>query len=201
MTGLFDFSAFPRLTTERTVLREWQPGDAADLFVWRSDPEVQRYNSEPMRDVTEAAQLIDELRGAYSAQRGIFWAVTHRGDGRAIGLFGFNSWERRHRRAAIGYDLRRNYWGRGIATEALAAILSFGFTRMDLNRVEAETIADNHASVRRLQRLGFQREGLRRAYTVEEDGTFHDSAIYGLLASDYRRLRPAHTVRSPDRRE
>ncbi|MEQ7004989.1 GNAT family protein [Actinopolymorpha sp. B17G11] len=118
-----------------------------------------------------------------------------------MGLFGFNSWERHHRRAAIGYDLRRNYWGRGIATEALAAILSFGFTRMDLNRVEAETIADNHASVRRLQRLGFQREGLRRAYTVEEDGTFHDSAIYGLLASDYRRLRPAHTVRSPDRRE
>ncbi|MEQ7004936.1 GNAT family N-acetyltransferase [Actinopolymorpha sp. B17G11] len=186
MTAIFDFSTFPHLSTERTVLREWEAADAADLFVWRSDPEVQKYNSAPMRDVTEAAHLIDEIRRDYSAQRGISWAVTHRGDGRAIGLFGFNSWERFHRRADIGYDLRRDYWGRGIATEALEAILRFGFTRMDLNRVEAETIADNHESVRLLKRLGFQREGLRRAYSLEEDGTFHDSAIYGLLAHDYR---------------
>ncbi|MEQ4206886.1 GNAT family protein [Actinopolymorpha sp. B9G3] len=57
---------------------------------------------------------------------------------------------------------------------------------MDLNRVEAETIADNHESVRLLKRLGFQREGIRRAYSLEEDGTFHDGAIYGLLAHDYR---------------
>ena len=56
---------------------------------------------------------------------------------------------------------------------------------MDLNRIYAGTIADNHASVRLLERLGFQREGTRRQHSWEEDGTFHDSAIYGLLRSEY----------------
>ncbi|WP_020574051.1 GNAT family N-acetyltransferase [Actinopolymorpha alba] len=189
MTDIFDFSTFPRLTSERVVLRELEPDDAADLFVWRSDPEVQKYNSEPMQDVTEAAALIDRLRREYSTQTAIHWAVTFSGSTQAIGLFGFNSWERFHHRAEIGYDLRRDYWGRGIATEALDAMLRFGFTRMRLNRVEAQTIADNHGSVRLLQGLGFQREGLRRAHSLEDDGTYHDGAIYGLLQRDYRSSR------------
>ncbi|MET9020364.1 GNAT family N-acetyltransferase [Actinopolymorpha sp. NPDC004070] len=186
MTDIVDFSAFPRLTGDRVVLRELQPEDAADLFVWRSDPEVQKYNSEPMQEVRQASQLIEELRREYSAQKAVHWAVTLSGDDRAIGLFGLVSWERFHRRAEVGYDLRRDHWGRGIATEALDAMLRFGFTRMQLNRVEAQTIADNHGSVRLLQRLGFRREGLRRAYSLEEDGTYHDGAIYGLLRHDYR---------------
>jgi [ribosomal protein S5]-alanine N-acetyltransferase len=186
VTDIFDFSTFPTLTTQRLVLRDLEPDDAPALFVWRSDPEVQKYNSEPMRDVAEAAALIDELRGEYAARSAIHWAVTLRGDGRAIGLFGFVSWERYHHRADIGYDLRRDCWGRGIATEALDAMLRFGFTRMRLNRVEAQTIADNHGSVRLLLGHGFRRDGLRRAYSLEEDGTFHDGAIYGLLHDEYR---------------
>nr|WP_238345022.1 GNAT family N-acetyltransferase [Actinopolymorpha cephalotaxi] len=173
------------MTGKGVVLREFQPEDAADLFVWRSDPEVQRYNSEPMWDVRQASQLIEELRAEYAARKGIHWAVTLSGDGRAVGLFGFVSWQRFHHRAEVGYDLRRDYWGRGIASEALGAILRFGFTTMQLNRVEAQTIADNHGSVRLLQRVGFQREGLRRAYSLEDDGTYHDGAIYGLLRRDY----------------
>lgn len=185
VTDIFDFSPFPTLTSKGVVLRELDPEDAADLFVWRSDPEVQRYNSEPMREVRQASELIADLRREHSAQKGIHWAVTLSGDNRAIGLFGFVSWERFHHRAEVGYDLRRDHWGRGIATEALGAMLRFGFTRMRLNRVEAHTIADNHGSVRLLRRLGFEREGLRRAYSLEEDGTYHDGAIYGLLRRDH----------------
>jgi [ribosomal protein S5]-alanine N-acetyltransferase len=186
MTDRFDFSTFPTLTTKRLALREVEPSDAADMFVWRSDPEVQKYNSEPMQEVAEAAALIEQLRGEYASYEAIYWVVTLRDEGRPIGLFGFVSWQRYHRRANIGYDLRRDHWGRGIATEALHAMLDFGFEQMRLNRVEAETIADNHGSVRLLQRLGFQREGLRRSFSFEEDGTFHDGAIYGLLRQEYR---------------
>ena len=65
-------------------------------------------------------------------------------------------------------------------------MLRFGFDRMDLNRVEAQTIADNHESVRLLERFGFRREGLRRSYSLEADGVFHEGAIYGLLRHEYR---------------
>ena len=68
-----------------------------------------------------------------------------------------------------------------MATEALTAVIRFGFSEMQLNRIEAQTIADNRSSTRLLGRLGFAREGTRRRYSWEEDGTFHDGAIYGLL--------------------
>jgi [ribosomal protein S5]-alanine N-acetyltransferase len=56
---------------------------------------------------------------------------------------------------------------------------------MQLNRVEAQTIVDNLASVRLLLRLGFRQEGVRREYSLEEDGALHDSAIYALLRGDH----------------
>ncbi|GAB3742966.1 GNAT family N-acetyltransferase [Microlunatus parietis] len=186
MPEIFDFTTFPTLTSERLVLRAPEPDDAADLFVWRSDPVVQRYNSEPMREVAEAAALIAELRREYADRRAIHWLVTLRDDDRPVGLFGYVGWAPGHHRADVGYDLRRDHWGRGIATEALDLLLRFGFDRMDLNRVEAQTIADNHESVRLLERLGFRRDGLRRSYSLEEDGTYHDGAIYGLLRHEYR---------------
>jgi ribosomal-protein-alanine N-acetyltransferase len=85
----------------------------------------------------------------------------------------------------LGYDLARVYWGNGFATEGVTAVLNFAFSQMNLNRVDVCTIADNHGSVRMLERLGFVREGTRRGYSWEDDGTFHDSAIYGLLKAEW----------------
>ena len=185
VTTVFDFSAFPTLMTDRLILRGFQVDDAADLFAFRSDPEEQKFNSQPMKDLDESVTLIDEIRQAYARQSAVHWAVALAETGRVIGLFGLGAWERYHRRAEVGYDLAADYWGRGLATEALAAILSFGFQEMQLNRVEAQTIVDNLASVRLLLRLGFRQEGVRREYSWEEDGAFHDSAIYGLLRGDH----------------
>jgi ribosomal-protein-alanine N-acetyltransferase len=70
--------------------------------------------------------------------------------------------------------------GQGLGTEALTAAIRFGFSEMQLNRIEAETIADNDPSTRLLDRLGFALEGTRRSYW-KDDGTFHDGATYGLL--------------------
>ena len=80
-----------------------------------------------MEDLDEGVTLIDEIRQAYARRCAVYWAVALAETGRVIGLFGFGAWERCHRRAEVGYDLAADYWGRGLATEALAAILSFGF--------------------------------------------------------------------------
>ncbi len=181
---MIDFDGFPRLTTDRLVLREPVTTDAADILVFRSDPVAQRYNSAPLRDLDESRGLIEEIRDVYANQAGVIWAVTLAETGQVIGIFGFDGWDTYHRRAQVGYDLSRDLWGRGLATEALAAILAYGFSELGLHRVEAQTIADNEESVRLLGRLGFQREGTRRDHSFEEDGLFHDGAIYGLLAPE-----------------
>jgi ribosomal-protein-alanine N-acetyltransferase len=184
--ALFDFSAFPTLTTERLILRELTLSDAEAIFVFWSDPEVQKYNAEPIQHLSQAQSLLEEWGAEYLAQTNLYWGVALRQSNLVVGAVEFHHWNRYHHKAEIGYSLAHAYWGRGIASEALQAIFSFGFDRMELHRIEANTIADNFPSVRLLERLGFQREGTRRESSWEDDGTYHDSALYGLLRQEYR---------------
>ena len=181
----FDFSAFSVLITERLTLRKLLSSDAADVIVFRGDWRVQRYNGPVLQNIEKVQSLIGELETEYNAQEGICWAVTFTDIDKVLGLFGFHEWNKYHRRAEVGYDLAHAFWGQGIAAESLRAIIRFGFDQMNLNRIYAGTIADNYESVRLLERLGFQREGTRRKHSWEEDGTFHDSAMYGILRDDF----------------
>jgi RimJ/RimL family protein N-acetyltransferase len=81
--------------------------------------------------------------------------------------------------------LRALWWGQGISKEALQAMLGFGFEDMHLNRIEAETVASNTESVRLLERSGFYLDGIRREFTLEEDGAYHGGAIHSLLRREY----------------
>jgi ribosomal-protein-alanine N-acetyltransferase len=173
--------SIPVLRTERLVLREPALADAPALLVFRGDPRVQRFNSEPLRDVAAAEAFISFLRADSASGARRQWAITA-GD-EVIGLIGLHDWQHHHRRAELGYDMAVSHWGQGIATEAARAVIGHGFTVMKLHRIQAHTIADNHRSVRLLERLGFHREGTLREYSLEDDLAFHDSAVYGLLAT------------------
>lgn len=181
----FDFSEFPVLKTERLTLRKPQLADAPDVLVFRGDAYVQRFNSVPITTIKEAEEQIIDDHALYGRHEGIPWALTFSGDNRVVGLFGLHHWSHKHRRAEAGFDLARAFWGQGIATEALSAIIQFGFAEMNLHRIYASTIADNHESVRLLERLNFTREGTKRESSWEDDGTFHDSAMYGLLRREF----------------
>ena len=183
--SVFDFSAFPTLTTERLILRDFSAADAPDVLVFRGDAEVQKYNDVPMQNVGEVIDFLHSLRRGYERHERLGWGITLPGEDRVIGLVGFNYWDRYHHRAEIGFDLAQAYWRQGIGSEAVRAIVGFGFERMDLNRIEGEAVIDNTGSVRLLQKLGFQLEGVRREFTLEDDGAYHGSGIFGLLRRDY----------------
>ena len=161
------------------MLREPVATDAAAILVFRGDPDVQRYNAEPLRGLGEAEAFVESLHAETAANLRRQWAITL--DGAVIGIIGLHSWDHHHRRAELGYDVAKEYWGQGIATEAARAVIQFGFTTMALHRIQAHTIADNARSVRLLERLGFQIEGTLRDYSLEDDGAFHDTAAYSLL--------------------
>lgn len=182
---LFDFSTFPILCTPRLTLRAFKAADAPDLFAFRNDAYAQRFNDPPMTEPFEADALIQWMLDGFAAHQMIQWAVARREDDRVIGLFGFNYWDRGHNRAGIGYNLAREHWGQRLSKEALAAMLKFGFENMSLNRIEAETVAVNTESVRLLSQSGFQLDGIRREYTLEDDGQYAGGAIYSILRSDY----------------
>jgi [ribosomal protein S5]-alanine N-acetyltransferase len=129
---------------------------------------------------------IADIRSAYLARKQVTWAITPRGHGSVLGEVSIFNWNRRHHRAEISYALARASWGQGIASEAVRAVIRFGIARMVLHRIEAVTLVKNARSVRLLERLGFEREGTRREYSLEEDGAYLDSAIYGLLDPSVR---------------
>ena len=186
--GEFRMPSFSDVTlqTARLSLRPMAEADTDAVFAMRSDPVVQRYGSHPpWTDRQAAVDYIARNAAALAAGTGAQFAIERREDGVVVGTCCLYALNLQCRSAEIGYVLLPSQWGRGYATEANTALLDWGFGQLDLNRVEADIDPRNVASARALERLGFVREGyLRERWIV--DGEVSDSAIYGLLASDWK---------------
>ncbi|MCP2330208.1 GNAT family N-acetyltransferase [Actinoalloteichus caeruleus] len=175
----------PWLVSPRLVLRRFQPGDAAALAAYRSDPAIARYQAwETPLTVERAAETIARYRHDAPDRPGWFpYAISL--DGALIGDLGVNLHEN-GMQADLGFTLAAPHHGRGYATEAVGRMLEHLFVDRCLHRVSAECDPRNDASARLLDRLGFEREGLRRANTRVRD-EWADDLLFGLLAADYHR--------------
>lgn len=87
--------------------------------------------------------------------------------------------------AAVGYWIGKPYAGRGGMTKALSGIVRFAFDELKLHRLEAACMPSNAASIRVLEKNGFQREGLARRY-LKINGVWQDHLLYATLADDPR---------------
>ncbi len=174
------------LRTDRLLLRPLREADAPAIFAIRSDPKIMRYASSlPLTSPDQAEAFVSREMAAMAASESLRLGLHRIEDDALIGtciLFHLNS---QCRRAEIGYELRHDAWGHGYMHEALVALLQFGFTDLALNRIEADIDPRNEASARSLERLGFTREGLLRQRWIV-DGEVSDSALYGLLLSDWK---------------
>ena len=184
----FDIATFPTLITDRLVLREVVAADAEDLLVFRGDPEVQRYNLVPMKDVREALGLVRTMRGWYVSHYAIQWGITLRDEGHVLGLCGVHDWSRHRRQAYLGYDLARSHWRQGIASEAVRAVLRFAFEELELELIQATTVVENARSIRLLEHFGFELDRVRPEFALENDGRFSGRAVYRLPKSRYDAL-------------
>lgn len=187
MPELFDFETMPLLVTKRLTLREVRPhDDLAALHELFADPEVARFtDTGPFTTMAEAVDVMAWITEIFNERRGMRWAITSRTSPDAlIGTCGYNRWDRSSNSADIGYDLMRRFWGDGLMTEALQAIIEFGFQQMGLNRIEADVTVGNDRSARLLEKLGFCEEGLLRQ-RGHWKGRYHDLHVYGLLRDDW----------------
>jgi RimJ/RimL family protein N-acetyltransferase len=181
------YSAVVLIATERLTLRRFRTSDAETLAAYRSDPEVARYQSwSAPYTLSQARLAVAGLSTGHPDEPGWFqYAIERTGDHTHIGDIGVNLHENRMQ-AEIGFTLATAHQGNGYATEAVHAVLDHLFGVRGLHKVSAECDARNHASARLLERLGFFREGHRRAHTWLKD-EWTDDLLYGLLASDRSR--------------
>lgn len=175
----------PILESTRIRLRPLDGGDVDAIFGVFGDPDVMRYWTFPaFRERAQAEGLIEEVRQRFATRTFVQWGIARREDGVVLGTCSLFRIEPVHRRAEIGFALRRGDWGRGLAGEAVATALEFAFGPLDLIRIEADVDPRNDRSIRLLERLGFQREGyLRNRYIVA--GEIQDTLFLGLLRDEW----------------
>lgn len=183
---------FPILQTERLILREFRPADAQAIFAIFSQDIVTRYhNLETMRTIEKAERLVEARARLFERGLGIRWAITRGEQGdEVIGSCGYFNLHEVYRSVEIGYDLHPDYWRRGMMSEALQAVIAFGFSEafwFGLNRIEALTYVEHEVSAALLRKLGFVEEGIRRESGYWK-GQFHDLRAFSLLRRDWERI-------------
>ncbi|WP_062070685.1 GNAT family N-acetyltransferase [Demequina sediminicola] len=181
---------FTPLQTERLTLRTMTLDDAEDLAERRSDTTTAQYQAwRAPYPVERARELIAEVTSRPGPMPGHWYqlAVVRKRDGKVLGDVAIHL-SNNGKTAEVGFTLHP--WARGhhYATEATARMVDYAVFDLNVHRVEAMTHPGNLASVRVLDRIGFQAEGvLREAYWVDDE--VMDDAIYGLLAREWRARR------------
>ena len=174
----------PPLDAGEFALREILPEDAADWYRYLGDREVTELTSSDYDSQAEVDEIIRYFEESFRQKTAMRWAIARKDDGAMIGDCGYNQFDWRHHSAVIGYGLAKEYWGRGVMTNAVNTMLRWGFAELGLNRIEATTNPLNHRSARVLEKLGFQREGTLRDYRLDR-GVFRDCWIWGLVRREW----------------
>lgn len=158
--------------TERLHLRPISSEDRDD--VWRnfSDPAVTRwFMEEPLTTKGEVDRIVEEWVEHRGAGTALVWAIVPHGSNRLVGTCGYEAYVVGGE-GEIGFDLAKEFWGRGLMYEALVPVLAFGFGALGIREVVAHCYLENARAIRLLDRLGFRSTGAleRSRYFVMSEG-------------------------------
>jgi RimJ/RimL family protein N-acetyltransferase len=152
------------ITTSRLILRRPKMSDAYGIYEFGRDSEVTRYVDWPTHvGIQDAKDYLQECAPRWENSYEFDWMITLAGSEDVIG--GVSARIRKHS-ADFGYILNRKFWGQGMATEASRIVVDWLFGLNFIYRVWATCDTENLASVRVLEKLGLQREGILRAWVV-----------------------------------
>lgn len=183
---MIDGDRLPTLDAPRVRLRWLTEADVDALYAVFSDRRMMRYWSSPaMTERKEAEDYLRRIHEGFGARSLFQWGIELRQDRRIIGTCTLFHLDPANAKAELGYGLGSADWSRGYMSEALAALLDFAFGTLRLRRLEADVDPRNENSLRILDKLGFQREGLlRERWNVA--GEIQDTVFCGLLAKEWR---------------
>lgn len=178
------------LSGPRVRLRPVRLDDAPGIFSYASDPAVTEWLTfETHQALADSLEMAAWLQGA----EGRILARIIEVEGRVAGCASLTPVPRAHRTAELGYVLHRAYWGRGLAVEAARLLMTFGFERLGLGRIEALCAVPNTRSLRVLEKLGMRREGTLREYR-DFHGRVLDMHLYAVLKKEWH---PPELARPP----
>jgi ribosomal-protein-alanine N-acetyltransferase len=177
------FITFPKLETERFILRELRSDDAKEYYSYFSDHEVTKYwGYKGPKNIETASKTFTRFQNAFTRKEMITWGIATKDDDKIIGTCILNDFIRASM-VNLSYNLSRDYWRKGIMTEVLKTIIPYAFNVLEMNRIQAKVMPENNLSVKLLSKVGFVQEGVLRDFIFGEIIT--DTLIFSILKQDF----------------
>jgi aminoglycoside 6'-N-acetyltransferase len=176
------------LQTARLVLRNFMNDDLETFLAYHNDPEVAKYQGWAIPYPRDSAKaFISAMKEMAAPKQGgwVQFAIALKETGELIGDLGCYIKDDDARQARVGFTLASKFWRMGYISEVIPYLLEYLFEDMNVHRVVADCDAENIASYRTLEKLGFRRE----AHFVESylmDGVYTSEYHYGLLQREWR---------------
>jgi ribosomal-protein-alanine N-acetyltransferase len=178
-----------KLETSRLLIRTITPADLPDVHRLHSLPQTDAFNTLgiPQTVAVTEAVMAGWLQAQATNTAYVFCIELLAESSPFIGLIALNLGEPKYSSAEVWYKLLPGYWGQGYASEALRAVLAFGFGGLKLHRIEAGCAVDNGASARVLEKAGMTREGRKRK-KLPIRGEWVDNYFYAMLEEDFEAM-------------
>ena len=173
------------IQTPRLILKGLTPEDITYIF--------ENYTKEDIKKLLGHQSDEEYQKEAYRQMKGytsfnnrfMQFIIADKFSGANIGRCLYHSWSPEHKRAEIAYYITvESFKGQGLMSEAVSAVLDYGFHQMQLHRIEALVAPDNTASLRIIKKFGFTQEGVLREHYYTNN-QYEDSFVFSLLRREY----------------
>lgn len=177
------------LETERLVIRDWMFKDVDEAQKYASDPEVSKYMDWGPNSIRETKDFIREAISSAKEKprRAYELSIEYKLVNKVIGGIGLSIKDLSYSTAMLGYALNKDYWSKGIVSEASKEMLRFAFSDLDLHRVYATTDSKNLGSQRVLEKCGFRKEG-HMVEDINVKGAWRDTFLYAILKREWKQI-------------
>jgi RimJ/RimL family protein N-acetyltransferase len=178
-----------KLNTERLVLRSLEQTDVPVMHTLCNDPNVSATIADmPYPYPIEAAVgTVEAMQHLMTSGEAYAFAIVPHDSNELVGIV-YLIPNPAYQHAELIYWLGKPHWGKGYATEAARAVLTFAFGQLKFHRVYASVFRGNTASAHILEKCGMQSEGTQRGHILK-NGKFVDLLSYGLLSSEFNAVK------------
>lgn len=176
---------FEIIETERLILKGISDEVMKEIFDTLPQDEIKKILGHQSDEDFEKERQKHVQGYASYRSKFIMFLLVSKSTGNIIGRCGIHNWNKEHNRGEIGYNITlENEKRKGLMTEAATAVLKYGFETMKLHRIEALVGPFNVPSLKIIDKLGFQQEGVFRGHWVV-DGKYEDTHAFSILKDEY----------------
>ena len=184
------------IKTDRLILRPFEKSDLKDVLAYLSLPDMQRYLDWKARDNSEATSAFDAMRKEVRLMRPgdiLTLAVVRKSDGVVMGHVALKWTDATAAQAELRFAMAPAFRRQGYASEAIQAVMKYGFDKHRLHRVFARTAGHNEASARLLKKMGMRLEAHYREHALFQ-GEWDEELHFAILDREWQRGAKVHEI-------